>query len=117
MKIEGTGDNKRAALSPLRFHYDSPDFSLPIRLGVANSNGAQDLIVNILAPNLRYEVANYPNVTIPTNLILKESAKDRFAEFYVSLFDHAVNQVPNAVVTEYAWDAGSCDPCPGPVLT
>ena len=58
-----------ATLSPLRFHYDSPEFALPIRLGLANSKGTQDLIVNILAPNnTRYEVANYPNVTIPTNL-------------------------------------------------
>ena len=40
----------RAALSPLRFHYDSEEFSLPIRLGLANSTGKQDLIVNILAP-------------------------------------------------------------------
>ena len=109
-------ENGMATLSPLRFHYDSPEFALPIRLGLANSNGAQDLIVNILAPNTRYEVANYPNVTIPTNLVLKESVKDRFGEFYVSLFDHALEQVPNAVVTEYAWDSSSCDPCPGPTL-
>ena len=108
--------NGMATLSPLRFHYDSPDFALPIRLGLASSSGVQDLIVNILAPNTRYEVANYPNITIPTNLVLKESAKGRFAEFYVSLFDHAVNQVPGAVVTEYSWDSGSCDPCPGPTL-
>jgi uncharacterized protein (TIGR03382 family) len=109
-------ENGMATLSPLRFHYDSSEFALPIRLGLANSNGAQDLIVNILAPNTRYEVANYPNVTIPTNLVLNPDAKERFAEFYVSLFDHAVNQVPNAVVTEYAWDSSSCDPCPGPTL-
>jgi MYXO-CTERM domain-containing protein len=108
--------NGMATLSPLRFHYDSPEFALPIRLGLANSNGAQDLIVNILAPDTRYEVANYPNVTIPTNLVLKESARERFAEFYVSLFDHAIQQVPNAVVTEYSWDSSTCDPCPGPTL-
>ena len=52
--------DNRAALSPLRFHYDTDEFSLPIRLGLANSSGTQDLIVNILAPNQRYEVANYP---------------------------------------------------------
>ena len=108
--------NGMATLSPLRFYYDSPEFALPIRLGLANSNGAQDLIVNILAPATRYEVANYPNVAIPTNLTLKPEARERFAEFYVSLFDHTVKQVPNAVVTEYAWDSGSCDPCPGPTL-
>ena len=29
----------RAELSPLRFHYDSDEFALPIRLGLANSSG------------------------------------------------------------------------------
>jgi MYXO-CTERM domain-containing protein len=109
--------NGMATLSPLRFHYDSPELALPIRLGLANSSGEQDLIVNILAPNdQRYEVANYPNVTIPTNLLVNDAVRTRFAEFYAALFDHTVRQVPNAVVTEYAWSAGSCDPCPGPTL-
>jgi len=106
-----------ATLSPLRFYYDSPEFTLPIRLGLANSSGTQDLIVNILAPNeVRYEVANYPNVTIPTNLIVTDDVRTRFGEFYAALFDHVVATVPHAVVTEYAWSAGSCDPCPGPTL-
>jgi MYXO-CTERM domain-containing protein len=106
----------RAALSPIRFHYDSEQFTLPIRLGLANSSGTQDLIVNILAPNQRYEVANYPNVTIPTNINVKDSIKDRFGEFYVALFDATLEKNPGAVVTEYAWDASTCDPCPGPTL-
>jgi len=106
----------RAALSPLRFHYDSDDFNLPIRLGLANSSGTQDLIVNILAPHQRYEVANYPNVTIPTNIDVKDSVKDRFAAFYTSLFDRTIAKNPGAVVTEYAWQATTCDPCPGPTL-
>ncbi|MCA9683955.1 MAG: TonB family protein [Myxococcales bacterium] len=109
----------RTTLSPLRFHYDSKDFVLPVRLGLINapdpaSGGKQDLIVHILAPNTRYQVANYPNVTIPTNLDVKESVVDHFGDFYVSLFDHTLEQQPKAVVTEYAWGAGACDPCPGP---
>src|SRR5687767_13012686 len=36
--------DNRADLSPLRFHYDSDQFVLPIRLGLANSGGTQDLI-------------------------------------------------------------------------
>jgi len=109
-------ENGMATLSPLRFHYDSQEFQLPIRLGLANSNGTQDLIVNILSPNARYEVANHPNVTIPTNLLVKDEVRKRFGEFYAALFDHTLKQVPDAVVTEYSWDSGSCDPCPGPTL-
>jgi hypothetical protein len=111
----------RAALSPLRFHYDSEEFSLPIRLGMANSSGKQDLIVNILSPDKRYEVANYKNVTIPTNFDVKPGVKTRFAEFYAALFDKTVEKHPGAVVTEYAWTSIArpqgiygvdCDPCP-----
>ncbi len=113
----------RAALSPLRFHYDSEDFSLPIRLGMANSSGKQDLIVNIISPDRRYEVANYKNVMIPTNFDVKPAVKERFAEFYAALFDKTLEKNPGAVVTEYAWAATptavqqgiygvTCDPCP-----
>jgi hypothetical protein len=106
----------RVALSPLRFHYDSEEFALPIRLGLANSAGTQDLIVSILAPSQRYEVANYANVTIPTNLDVRDAVRNRFGEFYAGLFDATVKKHPGAVVTEYAWMASTCDPCPGPQL-
>jgi MYXO-CTERM domain-containing protein len=105
-----------ATLSPLRVAYDSAEFVLPIRLGLANSSGAQDLIVNVLAPSTRYEVANRPSATIPTNLLVTDEVRTRFGEFYAALFDHVLAKVPNAVVTEYAWDSSSCDPCPGPTL-
>jgi len=106
-------EDGRAALSPLRFHYDSEAFSLPVRLGLINSSGDQDIIINILADDQRYEVANRPNATIPTNLDVSEGARDKFAEFYVALFDRTLEKNPNAVVTEYAWPVGNCDPCPG----
>lgn len=104
-------------LSPLRFHYDSEEFKLPVRLGLINSSGTQDLIVHVLGTNTRYEVANYPNVTIPTNLDVSESASENFGTFYTSLFDRTIEKNPKAVVTEYAWASTSCDPCPGPVLS
>ncbi len=104
-----------AALSPLRFSYDSEEFALPIRLGMANSSGKQDLIVNIVAPDKRYEVSNYKNVTIPTNFDVKDAVKSRFGEFYAALFDKTMEVNPRAIVTEYAWTAMNgyhCDPCP-----
>ncbi len=103
-----------AALSPLQFSYDSEEFSLPIRLGLANSSGKQDLIINILSADRRYEVANYKNVFIPTNFDVKKAVKTRFNEFYAALFDKTIEANPRAVVTEYAWTAVPnyhCDPC------
>jgi len=105
-----------ATLSPLRFYYDSDSFTLPVRLGLINSSGTQDLIVHILSRTGRYQVANRRNVFIPTNLDVKNEVRTRFAEFYAALFDRTVETHPGAVVTEYAWDARSCDPCPEPPL-
>ena len=106
----------RAQLSPLRFHYDTETFQLPVKLGMLNSAGTQDLIVQVLAPNdQRYAVANYPEAVIPTNLDVANSAREGFASFYATLFDKTLEANPNAVVTEYAWGAQSCDPCPGAV--
>jgi len=108
-------ENGHTMLSPLRFHYDSDTFTLPVRLGLINSSGTQDLIVHTLGKG-RYEVANYDNVTIPTNIVLSEAAKGQFGAFYAALFDKVLAQRPKAVVTEYSWDASSCDPCPEPPL-
>ncbi len=106
-------DGGRAQLSPLRFHYDSETFSLPVRLGMLSSSGTQDLVVHILAPaGQRYDVKNYPAVTIPTNLDVSEAARKDFRTFYAALFDKTLEKNPRAVVTEYAWGAQSCDPCP-----
>ncbi|MCA9608733.1 MAG: DUF2330 domain-containing protein, partial [Myxococcales bacterium] len=112
-----TFENGRAVLSPLRVHYDTETFALPVRLGLLNSSGTQDLVVHVLSPEGRYELANYENVTIPTNLDVAEAVRERFAEFYATLFDRTIERNPGAVVTEYAWQATSCDPCPGPVVT
>ena len=108
-------ENGLAILSPLRFHYDSDEFKLPVRLGLINSSGTQDLIIHILGRG-RYEVANYPNVMIPTNLDVSEAASEKFGTFYTTLFDRTVEKNPKAVVTEYAWEPTSCDPCPGPAM-
>jgi MYXO-CTERM domain-containing protein len=111
------GGPERAVLSPLRFHYDSDSFNLPIRLGLINSSGTQDLVVTILAPGQRYEVANYDNVAIPTNIDVSDGTRREFGAFYTTLFDQTVAKHPRAVVTEYAWMSNSCDPCPVPPLT
>ncbi len=112
MKKGSKAGQPRALLSPIRFNYDSGDFNLPIRLGLINSRGTQDLIVHILADNQRYEAGNYPSVNIPTNFELKASAKGRFSSFYTSVFDALLEAKPKAVVTQYSWQAGKCDPCP-----
>lgn len=106
----------QAVLSPLRFHYTSETFSLPIRLGMINSAGAQDLIVYTIGGNQRYELANYPNATIPTNINVKPEVKEDFPAYYEKLFSRTLAENPGAVITEYAWSASGCDPCPVPPM-
>jgi hypothetical protein len=105
-----------AVLSPLRFHYDAPTFTLPVRLGLLNSAGKQDLIVHLLGKQQRYEVANYKNASIPTNIRVDDSVRKSFGAFYDALFERTLEKNPGAVVTEYSWDAMTCDPCPEPPL-
>ena len=111
-----TFEDGRAVLSPLRFHYDADELALPVRLGLLNSAGQQDLLVHILARGQRYEVANYPNATIPTNIVVENETRNAYGAFYDMVFRRTVAHNPGAVVTEYAWDAQSCDPCPVPAL-
>jgi hypothetical protein len=104
-------------LSPLRFAFPSDDLRLPVRLGLINAEGKQDLIVYVLHPDARFEVANYPNLFIPTNLEVADEVRTRFGAFYAQLFDETIAKKDGrAVVTEYAWQTTSCDPCPVPPL-
>jgi hypothetical protein len=104
-------------LSPLRFAFDANELRLPVRLGLLNAGGKQDLIVYVVHPTERFEVANYPNVFIPTNLEVADGVRGSFAAFYAELFDATIERMNRkAVVTEYAWQTTSCDPCPVPPL-
>jgi hypothetical protein len=117
VRFERVGNGpEQAILSPIRFHYDSDAFNLPIRLGLINSAGTQDLVVTILARNQRYEVANYDNVAMPTNIDVSDATRNEFGAFYATLFDQTLAKHPRAVVTEYSWQTTSCDPCPTPPL-
>jgi len=73
-----------ALLSPLRLQYESNDFRLPVRLGLLNAKAKQDLIVYVLSPTRRYDVANYPNIFIPTNLEVKDETRKNFSAFYAA---------------------------------
>lgn len=89
-------------LSPLRMHYESDEFSLPVRLGLLNSIGEQDLVVHLLSPAGRYEVANYGNRWVPTNVRVNGRAAQSFGRFYDAYFGALSGRSPRRVWTEYA---------------
>jgi hypothetical protein len=99
-------------LRPLQFAFASPKFMLPIRLGMINAKGPQDLLVYILSEKGRVEASNYQTLKLPSDMDIPVYIKEDFANFYKALFDTQVKkQNLRAVFTEYFWNMGWCDPC------
>jgi hypothetical protein len=99
-------------LRPIQVAYESPRFMLPIRLGMVNADGPQELFVYALTRKGRVETTNYRTVKLPTGMELPVFVKDRFADFYKAMFAQQVKKESlSTVFTEYAWDMGWCDPC------
>lgn len=99
-------------LRPIQIAFQSPKFMLPIRLGMINSRGEQDLVVYILSPKGRAELTNYRTVKIPTGSEIPEYIKNEFGEFYQATFQKVYEQEQKKVAfLEYAWDTANCDPC------
>jgi hypothetical protein len=109
------GSNK---LRPLQISFESEKFMLPIRLGMANANGPQDLIIYGFARKGRIETTNYKTLKIPTDKNIPENLKPKFGEFYKDMFGNTYNQDKQATYLEYAWNLNGnnythCDPCAG----
>ncbi len=113
--------NRRSEyLRPIQIKFDHAKFMLPLRLGMANSNGSQDMIVYALTTEGRVECTNYRTVKMPTDRNIPLYVEPKFGDFYKSLFEKTYKQEGrNAVFLEYAWNvspytAVKCDPCVGP---
>ena len=105
-------------LRPIQFAFESPKFMLPIRLGMINAQGPQDLIVYALTENGRVEATNYRTEKLPTGENLPEYVQPKFQDFYKAMFNKQVDDnAMRAVFTEYVWNMGWCDPCAGPPLS
>jgi hypothetical protein len=110
-------------LRPIQIEYEYDKFMLPIRLGMANSTGYQDLVVYGLSSKGRIETANYRTVPMPTDKNIPLYVKDNFGFFYKNVFEKAWRKAgKNAAMLEYAWDVSpsnfmKCDPCPHSVPT
>ncbi len=112
-ELAKTGSN---LLSPLAFSFKSEKFMLPIRLGMVNAKGPQDLVVWMLTPKGRVETTNYRTVKLPADIdipaYVKTDNKENFAAFYKAMFKtQAEREQYRVVFTEYFWDMSWCDPC------
>ena len=104
-------------LRPIQISFDSPKFMLPIRLGMANADGDQDMIVYAFSRTGRIECTNYPTVALPTGKNVPLFVQNNFGNFYANLFQHQWFGAGKSVaMLEYAWDVSpsnfvKCDPC------
>ena len=107
-------------LSPLQISFHSPKFMLPIRLGMANAKGSQDMIVYAFTQKGRIETTNYRTLQVPTGNSIPEFVQNYFGKFYVDVYrKHRREAGENNVYVEYAWNISGnvsqfCDPCNGP---
>ena len=105
-------------LRPLQIAYESRKFMLPIRLGMVNAKGPQDLLIYALTRTGRVETTNYRTTRIPSDAEVPLYVKDEFKNFYRDMFSNQVKkQDMRTVFLEYAWDMGWCDPCAADPLT
>jgi hypothetical protein len=99
-------------LRPLQMAFTTPKFMLPIRLGMVNATGPQELFVYAITRRGRVECVNYRTVKLPTDAEVPEFVQADFKRFYRELFAHQVEKQPEPLVfTEYCWDMRWCDPC------
>ncbi len=104
-------------LRPLQISFSSPKFMLPIRLGMANADGDQDMIVYAFTKKGRIECTNYRTQSLPTGNRVPLFVKNNFGNFYANLFQHQWSKEGKALtMLEYAWDVSpknyvKCDPC------
>jgi len=109
-------------LRPIQVAFESPKFMLPIRLGMVNANGPQEMFVFTLTRRGRVEPTNYRTVRMPTGQDVPEFVKGDFPDFYRLVFaNQQRKEGESAVFLEYAWvvvpNTPSCDPCTAPYLT
>ena len=106
-------------LRPIQISFNSPKFMLPIRLGMANADGDQDLIVYAFTRKGRIECTNYRNTDIATNKNIPLFVQKNFSSFYGNLFTQQWNNEDKSVAfLEYSWNVTpinqiKCDPCVG----
>jgi hypothetical protein len=105
-------------LRPLQFAFEYERFMLPVRLGMLNARGPQDLVLYVLTANGRAETTNYRTIKVPSNMDVPVFVRGEFAKTYKALFQaQAAREDYRAIFTEYFWDMSWCDPCAGDPLS
>lgn len=118
VNLDELSRNGSQLLRPLQISFNSPKFMLPIRLGMANGEGNQDMIIYAFTKQGRIESTNYRTLKMPSDRNVPTFVKENFAQFYADLYRKNLRREGyDNLYLEYAWDlsgqnAVKCDPCP-----
>lgn len=105
-------------LGAIRYWSRDPALIINSTLGLLNSAGYQDLFLYVLHPTARFQVSNYDNVFLPSNVEVSPAAAEQLAVLYNALFDAQLRRNPRSAVTEFVWPTTGCgEPCPNAPLT
>lgn len=120
VNLENSKNTGYNYLRPIQITYESDRFMLPIRLGMANSRGFQDLVVYSFTKAGRIECTNYRTEKMPTDNKVPTFVLNQFDSFYIKTFNRQfLKNNKNTVFVEYAWNVTpsfngvKCDPCVG----
>lgn len=111
VNLEAHASRNASYLRPLQIAFESDMFMLPIRLGMLNADGAQELFIFTLTRQGRVETANYRTIEMPTGMDVPIFVKDAFNDFYKAMFTEQAKRDQGVAFLEYAWDMNWCDPC------
>lgn len=90
-------------LRPIQMEFESDRFMLPLRLGMANAEHEQDMVVYAFTRSGRIEATNYRTVKVPTNRDIPLFVQQDFGRFYKDVFDRSYEREQRkAVFLEYA---------------
>ena len=92
VNLEEFDSNGFEKLRPISIAFESPKFMLPIRLGMMNAQGDQDLIVYLLSPRGQVELTNYRTVKIASDSEVPEFVKEEFKDFYTAMFQKSYEE-------------------------
>ncbi|MFK7969005.1 MAG: DUF2330 domain-containing protein [Bacteroidia bacterium] len=122
VNLEEFGKLNIKKLQPIQMTFKTEKFGLPIRLGMANADGDQDMVVYSFTDQGRVETTNYRNVEMPSNMNIPTVIRKDFTRFYGDMYTRAWEKADKSIaMLEYTWNisgfqAVKCDPCPSPPL-
>lgn len=103
VNLERKPESEGNFLTPLQISFETERFMLPIRLGMANADGDQDLTVYAFTRTGRVEPTNYRMAEMPTNLTVPTFVAQDFGKFYSDMFTTAwKREGRNAIMLEFA---------------